>query len=111
MSNTIEIPPSGTISRVEQKLTLIGVYPRGTKFVNLTPHTLNVHTNADGEIELFAVEYGEVTFPPEREEGTVFIVSGMVNDALPDERTDITSPGELIRDADGKPIGCKGLRK
>ena len=112
----IEIPPSGVVARVEQTMTLVGVYPPRTKFVNLTPHTLSVHTDAEGMIQIFAVEYGEVSGLPEPETETetedpiVFVTSGMVNASVP-QRRDVTSPGELVRDADGKPIGCKGLRK
>jgi len=113
MSNNImNIQPSGQISRVNQEMTLVAVYPAGTQFVNLTPHVLSVHTNAEGSIELYSVEYGEVTgLPPEKwKKGVVYITSGMVNAALP-HRSDVVSPGELVRDENGKPIGCKGLRK
>lgn len=37
-----------------------------------------------------------------------FIVSAMVRQALP-HRTDLVSPGKLIRNKEGQPIGCDGL--
>ena len=40
---------------------------------------------------------------------TVFIVSGMV--AAMVERDDVMSPGPLLRDEEGRPIGCKGLKR
>ena len=103
------------------------------QFVNLTPHTLNVHTNKGeiievspsgniarvattytptksiGDIDIFDCIYGEVTGLPEQVEGTCYIVSGQTNAAL-SHREDVFSPGELVRDEAGKPIGCLGLK-
>ncbi len=104
--------------------------------INLTPHTLNIHTNgeilnveASGAVarvateyikqeasveygvDLFACVYGEVTgLPPYRPGNTLYVVSGLVKSAAPN-RHDVVSPGELIRDENGKPIGCRGLRR
>lgn len=104
-------------------------------FVNLTPHALNVH-RADGEVltippsgvvarvsstskvveviegvEVSEGVFGEVLDLPEREEGVMLVVSGMVLSALNGSRDDILAPGELVRDKDGRPIGCRGLRR
>jgi hypothetical protein len=102
------------------------------KLVNLTPHTLNIHTDNGvesiepsgqvarvdsestpaepiGNIPTFHVEFGEVTDLPEPQEDVVYIVSGMVSDAI--SRRDVLSPGQLVRDENGRPIGCKGLRR
>ena len=96
-------------------------------FVNLTPHAINVKTREfpssgliarvsqtskpagvhDG-IELVRANFGEVVDLPEQQAGVIFIVSAMVRSALP-ERKDLASPGEQIRDADGKIIGVKNL--
>lgn len=103
--------------------------------INLTPHTLNIHTNgeilnivasgsvarvaaeyikeddSDYGVDLFNCVYGEVTgLPPYRPGNTLYVVSGLVKSAVP-ERHDVVSPGELIRDDHGKPIGCRGLRR
>ncbi len=103
------------------------------KLVNLTPHVLNV-CNADGQlvtsiaptapaarcttktsqigeqdgIPFFATTFGEILDLPPETENTVFIVSLVVRQAAPD-RLDLASPGELIRDDNGQPKGCKGL--
>jgi len=104
------------------------------KFKNLTPHTLNILDREEnpvmeippsGEvarvfvsyrkveeingIPIFSASYGEIVNLPEPEPGTCFIVSGMVKSAVPN-RLDVFSPGELVRDENGKPIGCKGLK-
>jgi hypothetical protein len=102
------------------------------RFVNLTPHALNIHTPSSvvtiapsgevarvatvsveaapvGGVPTVTTTFGEVAGLPDPEEGTVFIVSGMVASAAP--RGDVMSPGDLVRDASGRPIGCKGLRR
>ncbi len=104
------------------------------KLVNMTPHALNLfdETGANqivtlapsgqiarvavknekiGEaagVPLYAAVYGAVEGLLEPEEGTIYVVSLLVRQALPD-RKDLASPGELLRDAEGKPIGAKGL--
>ncbi len=102
------------------------------RFVNLTPHVINIVANRHGQkfdfapsgtvarvsttrracadvygVETFLVDFGEVTDLPAPVEGTVYIVSGMVAAAAP--RPDVFSPGELVRDEAGRPVGCKGL--
>ena len=59
-------------------------------------------------IALSRVTFGEVTGLPDPVEGTLYIVSALVRSALP-ARTDLASPGDLVRDAAGAVIGCKGL--
>jgi len=102
------------------------------KLYNLTPHTLNVHT-PDGVVNLppsgavarvatvstpaapmggiptCTTTLGEVTGLPDFQEGVVYIVSGMVASAAP--RPDVMSPGDLVRDESGRPVGCLGLRR
>ena len=101
-------------------------------FINLTPHTLNVHTNnqtlvippsgeiarvasvsveaeAIGDVPTVRTQLGEVTGLPDPVEGVFLIVSGMVASAAP--RGDVLSPGDLVRDEGGRPIGCRGLRR
>ena len=59
-------------------------------------------------VEMRKAEYGEVTGLPEKEEGTLFIVSALVKAACP-ERNDLVSPGGLIRDNAGRVIGASYL--
>ena len=54
--------------------------------------------------------FGEVTDLPEQEDGVYLIVSRLVATACPN-RSDLLIPGPLIRDAEGKVVGCKGLSK
>ena len=102
------------------------------KLVNLTPHTINiigeggsvtlppsgqvarcatksVVVGSAGEgVALFRTTYGEVVDLPEPEEGVLLITSALVRSAVP-ARGEVASPGDLVRDANGQPIGCKGL--
>lgn len=95
---------------------------------NFTPHTINMielefsipsHGVARvqqenkfafmwGEIPVMRTSFGEVTGLPEQENGVMLIVSAMVRAALPD-RKDLVSPGDLVRDDQGRVIGCKSL--
>ena len=103
-------------------------------FVNLTPHTINIVTPIgtsfnippSGEIarvattyrvvdeinniSIYECFYGDITGLPDCNGQDYFIVSGLVKTAVP-HRTDVFSPGELIRDENGKPVGCRGLRQ
>lgn len=104
------------------------------KIVNLTAHdisivrpdgtTLIVKTNgsvarvatetekiepwAGLDIEFFSQIEGEVTGLPEPGYRTLFLVSLAVRKAVP-TRFDVVSPGELVRDEKGRPVGCRGL--
>lgn len=53
----------------------------------------------------------EIIGLPEPEEDVVLIVAKAVADAAPAGRGDLMSPGRLLRDADGKVIGCDGLTR
>jgi hypothetical protein hcinC1_00210 len=59
-------------------------------------------------IDIYENIYGEVTGLPEFKEGVYYVVSAMVRQALP-HRRDLLSPGQLIRNEQGQPIGCLGL--
>jgi hypothetical protein len=100
-------------------------------FVNLTPHTINEVTtglnlppsgvvarvavsntviDVINGVEIYATTYGEVLDLPEPKLGVYYIVSSLVLLACPD-RKDLLAPGEIVRNADGQPIGCKGFRR
>lgn len=113
------------------------------RFVNLTPHAINIMGdisvtvgpsgqslriatsmepvgNHDG-VTLYRAKYGAVELVdndtkavdpnglPAVQDGVMYIVSGLVLDALKD-RPDVAAPGELVRDDKGQPVGCKGLK-
>lgn len=84
---TRSIPPSGTVARCSASSTPAGDH--------------------DG-IPLARTSYGAVTDLPEPQDGVLYVVSGLVRAAVP-SRTDVASPGELVRDPDGRVIGCRNL--
>jgi len=86
--NGVTIPKSGQVARVGVKNTPVG--------------------QINDCFTCFVQETGEVTGLPETKDNTIFLVSLAVRNALPD-RKDICSPGELIRDEKGQPVGCNGL--
>lgn len=81
------IPPSGIVARCAQHFSLWRV---------------------DVGIPLYRATYGAVESIPVEAADTIIIVSAMVRAALP-ERYDLASPGELVRDGSGRPVGCRGL--
>ena len=85
-SGTMQYAPVG-LARVSQTQTVVGEVD-GVKLVN--------------------VHFGEVVGLPEPVTGTLYIVSAMVREACK-SRTDLASPGDLVRDADGNIQGCKSL--
>ena len=84
------------------------VLPRGHK----VPRVLASHRPVGDVhgIPCMRAEYGEaVDLPPyDREADMLYIVSAMVRAAAPG-RTDLASPGDLVRDATGVVLGCRWL--
>ncbi len=98
------------------------------RFVNLTPHAVTVvggptlppsgqvarcsqtstPAGEHGGVALSRVVFGAVEGLPEPEPGVVFVVSALVRAAVPG-RSDVASPGELVRNEAGQPVGCRGL--
>lgn len=100
--------------------------------INLTPHNINIYNeNGDpvlivkptgtiariGEkrektgtilgFPIFKTIVGEPESCPPQIEDTIYIVSGMFRSHV--NRSDLYQPGELLRDGEGRPIGCIGL--
>lgn len=100
------------------------------EIINLTPHEINVFTEAgtitfpasgnvarvstkretvqqiDG-IPVNHTTFGEVVGLPEQKEGTFYIVSLATAKAV--NRSDLLVTDEAVRDDDGKIIGCKAF--
>lgn len=82
----LTIAPSGNIARVATRNETVG--------------------DADG-VPLTRQVIGAVEGLPEPTD-TILIVSAMVRCAVP-HRTDVASPGDLVRDAAGNVVGCRNL--
>ncbi len=90
-SGALVLPVSGKIARVSTTRT-----PRPA-----------IVTGEGHEISVSTIVTGDVVGLPPPTEGTVFVVSAMVAGAV--LRRDVFSPGDLVRDAGGVVIGCRGL--
>jgi hypothetical protein len=81
------VPPSGIIARVSITRDSVGTVAGLPVFVSRT---------------------GAVTGLPDPAADTTYLVSALVRLAAPTRR-DIFSPGDLIRNPAGQPVGCRGL--
>lgn len=81
------LKPDGTVARVA-----VTREPAGT---------------VDG-LPVYRTTYGAVTGLPAPTPGVCWLVSLLVRQAAP-ERADLLTPGELVRNTAGQPVGCKGL--
>ena len=88
----VEIPPSGIVARVEEKTEVVGKVKIG-----------------DGHVPVIRKSFGQVQNLPEPREGTIYIVSLIVAQALAGTRSDIYVIGESIRDKEGRVIGARSL--
>ena len=73
-------------------------------------NTTKIQIDKVNDIPLFMTSFGEASGLPESDPNIIFIVSLLVRQAVP-ERQDLYSPGELLRDDSGQPIGCIGLSR
>jgi len=110
------------------------------KIVNLTPHPLNLMPEGpegpvvtippSGQVARCAVDrvqvdtvtvdgisipvnqtrFGKVENLPEPQEGTIFIVSALTAQAVP-EREDVFITDDAVRDEQGRIIGCRALAR
>ena len=99
-NKVVEIPPSGDVARVSVEYTQQG--DLGAKVVGVGTTLVPIYRAVYGEIEGLPPE------PPSLKIDVYYIVSGLVASAV--SRADVLSPGELVRDADGRPVGCRGLK-
>ena len=83
------------------------VIEAGEEIARVSCEYIKVDKKVD-DIDLYRPVFGEVTGLPEYSEGVYLLVSAMVREALP-LRSDLVSPGQLLRDDDGNVIGCLGL--
>lgn len=89
----MNIPPSGPPARCTQNSIFFGDFDVEGAMISFT------HTT-----------YGDVIDLPEPEDNTVIVVSAMVaNHPDLQSRADLAYPGILVRDEEGRIIGCESL--
>jgi hypothetical protein len=87
------IEPSGQVARVS------------TRRIHISG---NIVSGAAAPVPVFAVTYGTIEGLPAPQSGIGYIVSAIVL-ARCSGRPDVYSPGELVRNLAGQPVGCIGL--
>lgn len=83
-------PPSGRVARVKSSTTKV-----------------NEHFGCP----IYSSTFSEISGLPEPKEGTMYIVSSLALNTVPEDRTDVVAPGNLQRDENKRPIGCIGFRR
>lgn len=116
----------------EEKVTLEKAENKQGVILNYTPHTVNIidaegnkiqdfpsqgearckqettSVGTIGNVPITSTTFGEVTGLPEEKEGTYYIVSRLIRQALPGRR-DLLVPNDMVRDEQGRIVGCKSL--
>lgn len=95
---TYALPPSGTVARCK---------------VDREETDRIIAQDIDGwdiTLPISKTRFGEVEGLPEPEEGTIYIVSNLVAQAV-SHREDVFFPDDIVRDSQGNIIGCRGLGK
>jgi len=95
-NSTVEV--RSEITMIRQKL------PRCVESVTHLAKRLS----ANFPVPLVRKEFGDVLNLPDQEEGVMLIVSHLVMSALP-LRHDLCCPSDLVRDEEGKIVGCESL--
>ena len=111
MSSLINLTPHGVNICNDKGEHLLTLPPSGT-VARVTVTRATAGSLADCGVPLFRTKFGEVQDLPEFDPNNkVLYVVSLVVAQHPDVagREDIASPGELIRDAAGLAVGCKGL--
>lgn len=105
--NIINLTPHTINIYGEDKKPIVAIQPSG--IVARVTVTRQLNQTIDG-IPCYSTAYGNVVGLPDAQDGDIYIVSGLVRAAVP-HRHEVFQPGELLRDADGQPIGCIGLQQ
>ena len=119
MAGFINLTPHN-INILEDDAVKMVIPPNG-KSLRIACEFVEVRKQYD--VTMYRAEYGDFVLVenantdnrtlglPPRIPDFVYIVSGQCLEALRDlDRNDFAAPGELVRNENGQPIGCKGLK-
>lgn len=105
MATIINMTPHPVVI-VDGDNQVVHTFPKGEGTIRLAVST--VEAGAVGDVKLSKTVFGEPVGLPNFSEGTFYIVSQLVKNALP-SRTDLLVPAEVVRDSNGNILGCKSL--
>lgn len=86
---SIILPPSGKVARCKEVSQQVGTL--------------------ENKVPIVKKVFGEVYDLPDPQEGVIYVVSALVAQAA--KRNDVLCPGDPVRDAEGKIVGCQSLCK
>lgn len=99
--------PHGVILLSDDNTVIAQYEPHGNAPVRVDSK-IKIMKVVDG-VKFTTTDFGKVVnLPDARYDGTLYIVSRLVGQALP-HRTDLIVPNELVRDDKGIVIGCKSF--
>lgn len=110
--NVIQDAKTKQFSANPSEIVVIGVYEKSGILPRVSMSDELVST-FDGGVPIHTVKYGDIEGLPEQQEGTYYIVSGLVAAAGAKlGRTDLMAPGGLVRDAANSStvLGCLFLQ-
>ena len=99
----LSIPPSGQVARLDVDRKEVDNITEANDQIVGNP------IDGLGGIAFYKSIFGEPSDLPPPQEGIIYIVSSLFRSGF--DRNDLWVPGELIRDDDGKPVGCLGLSR
>lgn len=110
----MSVPKSGRISRVRTKAELVGSFC-SKNFAYRKYNEDGTYEDVElkgnpqsGALNFFKSVYSDVEgFPAKIEPGVYYIVSSMVASRM--NHWQVIAPGQIVRDASGKAVGCCGL--
>ena len=110
----VSIPKSGRVARVRTSSERVGAicskdfsYRKFNEDGSYEDTPLKGNPQS-GHLNIFKSEYSDVEgFPEIIEQGVYYIVSSMVASRIQSHQ--VIAPGQIIRDASGKAVGCCGL--
>lgn len=105
----VTVPKSGHVARVEVQVSPTGESIHGLPVVR-SEVSERVTLDPPMWVGTPCLDERQIHTLPEERAGVRYIVSGMVLAAAP-RRGDLLAPGDLVRDPQGRVIGCKSLVK
>lgn len=91
----------------ENQQVILTIQPEETP-IRLSQSTVQVDEIAG--VAITETQFGETQGLPEQQEGVYLIVSRLVLSANP-ERSDLLVPNQLVRDDNGRILGCQSLAR
>ena len=83
------VPASGVVARIKTNTTVV---------------------NRINEIPVYRSECTAIEGLPEPADGYIYIVSALVLEHTPSNRTDVVAPGNVQKNRKGEVIGCQGFK-